>query len=233
MSSGAGADYSHLHQLHTELQQVRGQLERGPRQIKVRQAKVAAANQELAEKELELQNARTMADKRNLDLKTKETHIGDLQAKLNTATTNREYGIIRGQMDADKAAMAVLEDEILESLERVDTIQNDISECQTRIEQMQQDVQAFATDFEQKVVGLRDQESRLLEQITVAEQIIPTEVRGQYRRLVDAFGEDAMASTENGTCQHCFTTLNSQQKVTLNSGQTLFCGSCGRLLYQA
>lgn len=226
-----GAEFAHLHDLHSKQKRVRDQLERGPKQIEARKKKIAAAEAELAQKEQDLKDARAAADKKNLDLKSKENQILDLQGKLNTATTNREYDIIRGQIDADKAAMAVLEDEILELLERVDGIQREIGEAKQAVSDAEKDVSEFANQFEEKSKELSDQDSKLTEAIKDAERVIPGEIRDQYRRLVAAYGPDAMASAEGGSCNFCFVQLTSQNKVLLNSGKTLFCPSCGRLLY--
>ena len=78
-----------------------------------------------------LKDQRGASDRKSLDLKTNEAKIADLQTKLNTSTNNREYDIIRGQIDADSSANSVLEDEILESLEKVDLCQTDIREQET------------------------------------------------------------------------------------------------------
>ncbi len=118
-----GADFIHLHQLRRQLKEVQDQLARGPRQIKLRQAKVTEAEASAAAKEQELKESKIALDRKNLELKSKETHLLDLQAKLNTASSNREYDIISGQIAADKAAKSVLEDEILEYLDRVDALQ--------------------------------------------------------------------------------------------------------------
>lgn len=232
MPSG-GAQFGHLHQLHQQLKEIQDQLARGPRQIKARQNRIRDVEQELTSKEQELKETRAAADRKNLDLKSKEVHLNDLQGKLNAATSNREYDIIRGQMDADRAAKAVLEDEILEWFDRVDAIQVEIGELKDKIKTAEADARKFADDFESKASGLQDQERKFQSEIAQAEKLLPPEIVDKYRRLVEAYGADALASAENGVCNNCFVAITAQAKVLLNSGKTLFCSSCGRLLYHA
>ena len=94
------------------------EMERGPRQLKARQQAIA---QKLADLETQRQKHKALrmsADQRSLQLKSNETKIGDLKVKLNQAASNREFDIIRAQMEADTVANSVLEDEILDALER-------------------------------------------------------------------------------------------------------------------
>jgi predicted nucleic acid-binding Zn-ribbon protein len=229
--ASVGEQYGHLHDLHKQLKEIQDQLARGPRQIRARETRVGEAEAELASREQELKEARSTVDRKNLDLRSKEAHLQDLQGKLNTAASNREYDIIRGQMDADRAAKAVLEDEILEWLDRLDARQKDIATSKLAIKEAQQERERFATDFEQKATDLSRSEASLKTQIAEAEKMIPSELMPQYRRLVDAYGAEAMASAENGVCNQCFVALTAQNKVLLNSGTLLFCSVCGRLIY--
>lgn len=227
----AGLDFSRLHQLLQSLKDVQDKLTRGPRQIQARRKKVVAASSELADKEGELKSLKTEADKKNLDLKSKEAQLVDLKRKLNGAKTNREYEIITGQIDADIAAKAVLEDEVLEYLDRADTLEKEIATDQEELAQLELNVDQFAKDFEASVESLKQEEEQLLLEVKDAQKIVPSEMREQFERLVEAYGPEAMASCNEGVCSHCFVQMTPQSKVLLNSGKVIFCGNCGRLNY--
>ncbi len=109
-----------LHHLHLASQEVQEQIERGPRQLKARQQAIVQKQAELEAQKLKHKTLRMHADQRSLQLKTNEAKIGDLRTKLNQASSNREFDIIRAQMEADTVANSVLEDEILDALEKVD-----------------------------------------------------------------------------------------------------------------
>jgi len=229
--TSVGTQFRRLHELRLQLKDVQDQLAKGPRLIKIRQTRIQETEQQLVLKEQENKDCRTTVDRKNLDLKTKEAHLNDLQGKLNTAASNREYDIIRGQMDADRAAKAVLEDEILEWLDRVDLTQKEAAAIRQQVQDLQGECRQFANDFEVKAADLQQVEAKLREQIAEAEKIVPAEMQPQYRRLVEAYGADCMASSENGLCNQCFVALTPQNRVQLNSGKLMFCSTCGRLIY--
>src|ERR1043165_7561921 len=101
-----------IHDLRLRLQAVIGEIEKGPRQIAARQQLVDKKKAELEARRTKLKQLRMAADQKNLQLKTNESKIYDLQGKMNAVTNNREFDALRTQIAADKMANSVLEDEI-------------------------------------------------------------------------------------------------------------------------
>lgn len=227
------ADLTELHRLHAALKDVRDDLTRGPRQLKIRDQVITNARNEVTNKQEELKQTRMAADRKGLDLKSLEAKLVDIRGKLNQASSNREYDILRGQIDADGAAKSVMEDEILEHLERVDRLQKDIVVAQDRVKQAEADKEKYSADFAAEEPVLKQTETDLLAKLSKAESVLTGDSLSQYRRVVEAHGAEAMAPVENGVCTGCYVALRPQQRVQLNSGVILFCSSCGRLLYLA
>ena len=227
----AAEQFAEIHRLRLAFRDVREQLDRGPRVIKAHQNRVQQAENQLEELRQQLKELRGSADRKTLDLKTNETKIADLRSKLNAATNNREYDIIRGQIDADTSANSVLEDEILEVLEKVDRAQSEIRDQEAHNEELRGQSQKFANDFEQEAVELNARKRELGGQIEQAESGLTGDLAVRYKRLLEAHGADAMAAVENNVCSLCYVQVTPQSKVLLRSGQVIFCGSCGRLLY--
>ncbi len=125
-------DLTELHRLHTALKEVRDELARGPRQLKVRDQVITNAKNEVVSKQEELKQTRMSADRKGLELKSLESKLVDLKGKLNQASSNREYDILRGQIEADTAAKAVMEDEILDHLDRLIACRRKSSSPRTR-----------------------------------------------------------------------------------------------------
>jgi predicted nucleic acid-binding Zn-ribbon protein len=89
----------------------------------------------------------------------------------------------------------------------------------------------FIANFDKEAIGLRENETQLFEKLKKAEVVLGGDTAAKYRRLVEAHGSEALAAVEGGVCTGCYVSLTSQQRVQLNSGQILFCSSCGRLMY--
>lgn len=230
--SAAAAGLKRLHELHLRLQELQQQLEHGPRQVKARQQILGRKQTEIDALKAELKQARVLADQKNLQLKTNESKIADLKVKLNQATSNREFDIIRSQIDADTMANSVLEDEILEVFDKVDQIQQKISKSEGEAGQTSADIRRVAEDVETTAPQLRAQAAEIEVSLRDAEKILPGGTVEMYRRLVQAHGAAALATVENNACTACNEILSPNSLVELNTGKFIFCRSCGRLLYR-
>jgi uncharacterized protein len=230
--SAAAAGLKRLHELHLQLQELQQKLEHGPRQVKARQQILAKKQAEIDTFKAELKLARVAADQKNLQLKTNESKIADLRGKLNQATSNREFDIIRSQIDADTMANSVLEDEILEVLEKVDQIQQKIGKGEAEANQTAADIRRVADEVESTAPRIRTQASEIEASLHEAEKILPGTIMEAYRRLVQAHGAAALATVEGNACTICNEILSPNSLVELNTGKFIFCRSCGRLLYR-
>lgn len=229
--SATGDGLKRLHELHLALREVQAELELGPRQIAARKQAFAKKQADLEDRRQKQKQAKVAADQKNLQLKTNETKIAELQAKLNGVSSNREYDILRGQIEADTMAKSVLEDEILEAMEAVDRTQGEIKAFEQEVTAAEGELKKFTQGIEAKIPGLKQQAEELNAQVADAEKFLPGDVAGYYRRLVQVHGADALAAVDNKSCSNCFVTLTQQMLVELNSGKLLFCKTCGRLLY--
>jgi uncharacterized protein len=230
--SAATAGLKRLHELHIRLQDINKQLEHGPRQVKARQQILNKKQAEIDALKAELKQTRMLADQKNLQLKTNESKIEQLRGKLNQAQSNREFDVIRSQIDADTMANSVLEDEILEVLEKIDQHQQKIKHAEEEAGQTQGEIRRVAQEIETAAPKLREQSGELQASLSEAEKILPSTAIVTYRRLVQAHGAGALATVENNACTGCFAILSANYLVELNTGKFLFCRSCGRLLYR-
>jgi predicted nucleic acid-binding Zn-ribbon protein len=230
----ADGGLAELHALRLRLEEVQHRLDLGPRQIRSREQVVEKRNAELAKLKDEVVQAKLAADRKSLQLRTHEAKLAELQAKLNAASSNREFDIIRGQIDADSMAKSVLEDEILEALEKIDQAQSAVRDMQAKVEAAKAEVVAGAAGIKADEPGLRDEAGTLSARIAALEnEIVPAAIREPYKRLVQAHGAAALASVEKGVCTGCYVKVLPQSLVEVNSGKAIFCKSCGKLLYPA
>jgi predicted nucleic acid-binding Zn-ribbon protein len=230
--SAATAGLKRLHELHLRLQEVQQQLEHGPRQVKARQQILAKKQAEVDVLKAEFKQVRMLADQKNLQLKTNESKLADQRVKLNQATSNREFDIIRSQIDADTMANSVLEDEILEVLEKVNQLQQKVAKAEAEANQTAADIRKFAQEVESTAPQLRSQASEIEGSLREAEKILPETTMLVYRRLVQAHGAGALATVEGKSCTACNEILSANSIVEINMGKFIFCRSCGRLLYR-
>jgi uncharacterized protein len=221
-----------LHRIHSEIQRVRTELERGPRQSRAKRRVVENKAAEIDQLRQRLLQTRKSADEKGLQLKSNEAKLHSLQVKLNQATSNREFDAIKGQMDADRMANSVLEDEILEALEKVDGLKSSIEAAEKEKAELEAEANRFTSQVASMEGDLKAELARLESSLAVAEKIIPAGLMADYKRLVQGHGATALAPIENKACSSCMTTVTTQQSIDLRSGRFTFCRSCGRMLYQ-
>jgi len=222
-----------LHRIHTEIQRVRTELDRGPRQVRAKQRLVENKAAEIEQLRQRLTQSRKSADEKGLQLKSNEAKLLNLQVKLNQATSNREFDAVKGQMDADRMANSVLEDEILEALEKTDGLKASIAAAEKDKGVLETDAKAFADRVAAAEGDLKAELARLESSLAVAEKIIPSNLMADYKRLVQAHGATALAPIESKACSHCMTVVTTQQSIDLRAGRFTFCRNCGRLQYLA
>ena len=201
------------------------------KRVRAAEANVAHREAELAKSQGDLKKFRVATDQKQLQLKTGEDKIKDLQRKLNTATSNREYQTLKDQIAADNMANSVLSDEILEALEKVDQSQAKIRELETTLAAARKKAEAVRTEVQKQAPTLQGDIDRLEAELKQAESALPPTIGDVYQRVVRSRGEDALAVVENEFCGGCnqHVPLNVCAEIML--AHPMFCRSCGRLLY--
>jgi predicted nucleic acid-binding Zn-ribbon protein len=230
--SPISAGMKQLHDLRFNLRQISDQLERGPRQIAARKQIIERKKEELEAQRSKLKQTKVAADTKNLQLKSSEGRIYDLSGKLNIAANNREYEALRSQIAADTMAKSVLEDEILEALEKVDVVQIEVKKAELEVVAFETELKTLTAEVQAKEAGLKEKAAALQTEVAEAEKVLPPDVVPQYRRLVAAYGADALAPVVNKSCSQCYVSLTTQLFLELKAGAVKFC-TCGRLMYVA
>jgi predicted nucleic acid-binding Zn-ribbon protein len=220
-----------LHRLHRQLTDLRDRKEQGPKRVRGAEANVAHREAELAKAQADLKKLRVSADQKQLQLKASEDKIKDLQRKLNTATSNREYQTLKDQIAADNMAGSVLSDEILEALEEVDQAQTKIKEMETALAVSRKKAETVRAEVQRQAPTLQGDIGRLEAELQQAESALPPTIRDVYQRVVRSRGEDALAMVENEFCGGCNQHVPVNVCAEILLGHPMFCRSCGRLLY--
>ena len=171
------------------------------------------------------------ADQKQLQLKSSETKLRDLTAKLNVCKTNREYQTLGDQIAADTMAAKVLEDEILEALERIDTLKPAVPAADVEIAAAKKLLAEAEARVTAETGRLEAEVARIKADLEVAEKELVDDVREKYDRVVKQKGADGMAPIEGHSCGGCFQQLTGNMVSDLIMGRVIPCRSCGRLLY--
>lgn len=220
-----------LHRIHRQLTDLRERLDHGPKRLRAAETNAAHRETHLAQAQADLKKLRIAADQKQLQLKTGEDKVKDLQRKLNTASSNREYQALKDQMAADQMTNSVLSDEILEVLEKIDEFHRQVRDMESALAAAKKKAADVRKEVQEREPSIRADIQRLEAELKESEAVLPPDVRELYNRVVRQKGEDALAAIDNEYCSGC------HQRVPLNicaeimMGRAMFCKTCGRLLY--
>jgi len=220
-----------LHSLHQQVGDLRDRLDRGPKQVRARQANVTQAEERLAKAQADVKAARVASDQKALQLKTGESKIVDLRGKLNACSTNREYQALKDQIAAAEMANSVLSDEVLESMDKIDQLRAAAAEAEGQLGKTREDMQKVQQSVKAAEENLLSELRRVEANLKVAEENLPDDFRDGYNRVVRSKGRDSMAPIEGESCGGCFQSLTPNMINDLMLSRVVFCRTCGRLLY--
>lgn len=220
-----------LHQIHQQLAELRDRLERGPKQVRAREANVAQLEARLAEARDKAKQMQMSVDRKQLDLKSGEQKVLDLRVKLNTANNNREYQALLEQIAAAEMAGSVLSDEILEGMDKVDQLAVLAKEAEKNLASGKQEMEKSRQGVEASAASIRSDVTRLEGELTAAEQSLPMETKVDYQRVVRSKGADSLAQVDDGVCTGCGQQITLNMQNELNLSRLVFCKACGCLLY--
>jgi predicted nucleic acid-binding Zn-ribbon protein len=220
-----------LHRMHRQLADLAEQLAAGPRAVAARTRQVQTADAKKAAATDDVKKAKVAADQKQLQLKSAETKIADLEAKLNACKTNREYQTLGDQIAADRMATKVLEDEILEALERIDVLKPTVPAAEKEIEAAKKLLAEAEAKVKAETGRLEAEVVRIRGELQTAEKDLADDVREKYDRVVKQKGADGMAAVDGQTCGGCYQQLTGNMLSDVLLGRIIICRSCGRLLY--
>ena len=220
-----------LHRMHRQLADLAEQLAAGPRAVAARTRLVQAVEAKKAAAADDVKKAKLAADQKQLQLKSAETKLADLEAKLNACKTNREYQTLGDQIAADRMATKVLEDEILEALERIDVLKPAVPAAEAEIETAKKLLAEADAKVKAESGRLEAEVARIRGDLQTAEKDLAADVREKYDRVVKQKGADGMSAVDGQTCGGCYQQLTGNMLSDVLLGRIIICRSCGRLLY--
>jgi predicted nucleic acid-binding Zn-ribbon protein len=220
-----------LHRLHQQVADLKGRLARGPRQVQLGQQTVQRNEKQLADVKEAWKKTRMESDDQQVQLKEREAKIENLQRKLNECKENKEYKILKEQIAAERQANSVLEDEILDKLEKIDQLEEQVRKGEALLAKAVEELEKTQQSVSGKQGMLESELARVTAELEQAEAELPADFKQDYDRLIRAHGARGLAPIDGESCTGCSTVLTPQTMNELYLAKPVFCKFCGCLLY--
>ena len=221
-----------LHSMQTQVAELESQLARGPRQIKAGEALIAQATEKLETARQDVKTATMACDEKQLQLKGREDRIEDLKAKLNTASSNKEFDLLKEQIAADQQANSVQSDEILEGLERIDELHEAVKQADKELAEITKEQKERAANIRGRLEVVTADLDHVRVELEKYEKEIPVSIRSDYRRLYEGRGAESLAPVEDECCGGCNQTLTTQMIDRIRLQVLVPCPACSAWLYE-
>jgi len=202
--------------------------------------------EELATQEQNLKNSLTekeeLLKKTTVDIQMSENMIATSQEKINTLkdkltdgsiSTNKEYDAMMETIDYEKNLVSEKETELLTLMETKDTLSKEIEEDKSNLDTLIQDLASKKEALESKLSEVSDEKNSLEEERNNIIKNIDDSILAQYQTIYEARNGVAVAEILDDSCGECGSFIPAQLVNEALAKQVVFCGNCGRFVYQS
>ncbi len=202
--------------------------------------------EELATQEENLKNSLTekeeLLKKTTVDIQMSENMIATSQEKVNTLkdkltdgsiSTNKEYDAMMETIDYEKNLVSEKETELLTLMETKDTLSKEIEEDKSNLDTLIQDLASKKETLESKLSEVSDEKNSLEEERNNIIKNIDDSILAQYQTIYEARNGVAVAEILDDSCGECGSFIPAQLVNEALAKQVVFCGNCGRFVYQS
>ncbi|HXF06578.1 MAG TPA: C4-type zinc ribbon domain-containing protein [Blastocatellia bacterium] len=187
---------------------------------------------EYLEKKNRLEDSKRRHRQLELDLQEMQDRLEKYKRDLMRVRNQTEYAAALREIDSAKRAISVIETQILELLETIETLEVELRERTPEVEakrrEFDEQLAEYATATERLTQRLAE---RRAERERLAALIRP-DLLAQYTRLTEIRDGLALAEVRDGSCTACFMTVRPQVYAEVRRGENILtCDNCSRILY--
>lgn len=221
-----------LQSLRNKINELEEYKERRKKDVQKKEAHIEEIKTLSEKKHKEKLSVQKEIDRKELDLKTDEGEISKYNAQLNSIKTNKEYTALCSEIGSKKADMSILEDVILNTMSRLETVNKEYSELTENLkreeESLKELIKSVDADVRETDIEIEKVQNDQKKYIDALDE----DILSHYNRLSNIKGGKAVVAVIGNVCGGCFMNITAQTLNLLMGGKELvFCQSCSRILY--
>jgi predicted nucleic acid-binding Zn-ribbon protein len=222
-----------------QLQKAESELKRLDDELAEVPRRSSALERELAGEQARLDEVRAGFEACQKARRHHEADLQDLEAKrsrhkeqLMEVKTNKEYTAKLHEIEGVERQISEREDQILEELERADTLAAALKEAESAFKEAEGRRRAAVAALQETEQALREARRRLVEERDGIAAGLDEHPLDLFRRVAKLRGGVAVAEARDGMCQVCHVVLRPQLFVDIKRNEEILqCQSCSRILY--
>ncbi len=193
---------------------------------------LSAAEEELAAIESRLDNARKHQRRLDWEVEDLNVRIRGLNDKLYGGSVRNPKELVSLEQDVQSVRRYLegKEEKLLEAMDVVESVEAEAATMRHRVASLRDSWEQERPGLETLRGTVEAEVSRLTEACLTVRNDLGAEAAQQYDQIARARGV-AVVKVEQGRCKGCNLTLPTGLWQRARAGETVECGSCGRLLY--
>ncbi len=203
-----------------------------PDEIKALEEAFQQKKENLASLEKKFKELLSERKTKELELATKEEGIKKLQIQLYQLKTNKEYTAMLKEIEGIKADASLLEDQILEILDKIDKQKENIQNQKQNLSKEEEKFKEEKNKIEMRLKEIEGHLAQLNGQRKAITSNIEPKILTQYERVLKNRDGLAIVKIVNNACQGCNMSLPPQVINLIKMYERLVsCEVCQRILY--
>ena len=221
-----------LQSLKSEINELKEYQERRKQDVQKKKTQIEDKKALAEEKHEEKLSRQKEIDRKELDLKTDEGEITKYNVQLNSIKTNKEYTALCTEIGSKKADMSILEDEILNTMSRLESVNEEYNRLQEDLRREEESLKVLIESVDADVRKTDIEIEKIQNDQKKYIDALDENSLKHYNRLSNIKGGKAVVAVIGNVCGGCSMNITTQTLNSLMGGSELvFCQSCSRILY--
>ena len=213
-----------------------GELERSKEYIPDMMAnlnrEIGEAREKLDTATAQLTEAKVSQRHLEVEIKAKEVDLARFQQQMMTIKTNKEYDALVAQIDAVKNEIGARERHLMETMERIESLEKLLPEITERHNQIKENNQRQLEVLQEKIDSIGGTVTSKQTERDDFLRGIPKRTMSVYERVRRGKGGSAVVPVKTRSCSACHKALTPKHIQEIRKAEgILTCENCGRLLY--
>jgi predicted nucleic acid-binding Zn-ribbon protein len=229
--STPNAIFRECHRLRKHLKALQEEIDRGPRVLKARQARLAQEQQAHKDHHDGITRLKLKIREEEGTLRQTETRLAKLEEQLTKISVTKEYEAKQSEIRQAKEKKEATEDAILTTMGQLEEATTAVLAIDKQWADAQAEFTQWMEEGKARLERLKADQVHSQAALVKTEAEIPAKFKTTYDYLVKAHGPDAMTPVKDRVCQACRTQMHDQKAMEVNAGGYALCSTCGKILY--
>ncbi|MEN8149744.1 MAG: hypothetical protein ABFS86_07960 [Planctomycetota bacterium] len=221
-----------LQELDEKILRIKLELINGPRRLEQDNGELSGHQARYEELSHQAKEAMRAGERKNFDLEGIDQKVKDLNGKLMTARSNKEYEALKMEIAGHRADYEILEEEALQQWSVGEKREGEAEAEQAIILRLEDEVAQRKADWQTEANGLEGELEGLAADRKGRTQGIPPSWIDTYEKILGKVGCPAVVEIVDRYCQGCQRHVTVHDVTRAIKGtEVVQCKACSRILY--